>query len=586
MLYLLAKPERVGKSRMRAGLVTHRLKWTILAATALAGSQAHAQISQTQLDAVQKQIQVLKAELRRVKQQNEQSAERLRAARQVPATPPASQPAPVVPQIPAGYALLPAAPGAPPGALVLTKVETPKPAKQGTFQVGAVTIQLGGYLTGDSVYRTRNDVDDIQSNFTTGIPLANSPLHREGELVFSARTSRITGLVAADPDEVTNLRAYLALDFQGAAPTANQNESSSYNPRLREGWVAYHRSDWGFEVLAGQAWSLLTMNRVGTDPLNVNPPQTIDPNYVPGFTYARQAQIRLTKGFLNNQYRLALSVENPETTYGGTTPVVPGSTININNPGTGVDGNTTVSSVAANPTSTTNGSPLYSNNFAPDVIIKGTADYDRAHLEAFGIGRVFNDRVSQLGTGQNNTQVGGGGGAAALIKIIPKLLDFQVSGLAGRAISRYDPTQLPDSTLTATGRPNPLPGWEALVGLIGHPVPQMDLYAYLGTDQVSARYSDAVSKGKLTAYGYGNPLYDNAGCSIEDSPAATCVGNTSGVVQGTAGAWYRLVHGDYGTVQVGTQYSYTRRYIFQGIGPTPKTDSNMVFFSFRYFPFQ
>ncbi len=564
-----------------------RVKWAILAGTALAAGQAHAQVSQAQLETVQKQIEALKAELRRVKQQNEISAQRLRAARQIPPPPPpAVQPAPVMPQIPTGYALLPAQPGSPSGALVLTKVAQPKPAKQGTFQIGGVSIQLGGYLTGDGVYRTRNDVDDIQSNYTNGIPLANSPLHREGELVFSARTSRFTALATATPDEVTDLHSYLAVDFQAAAPTANQNESSSYQPRLREGWVSYHRSDWGFEVLAGQAWSLLTMNRVGTSPLNVNPPQPIDPNYVPGFTYARQAQLRLTKGFNHDQYQLALSVENPETTYGGTTPVVPGSTINITNPGTGVDGNTTVSTIAAGTTSAVTGSPVYSNNFAPDVIIKGTADFPFAHLEAFGVGRVFNDRVSQLGTGQNNTQVGGGAGAAALIRIIPKILDFQVSGLAGRAINRYDPTQLPDSTLTATGRPNPLPGWEGLVGLIGHPVQQMDLYAYIGTDQTSARFSDTDVKGKITAYGYGNPLYDNAGCNIEGSPAATCVGNTSGVVQGTAGAWYRLLHGDYGTLQVGTQYSYTKRYIFQGIGPTPKTDSNMVFFSFRYFPFQ
>jgi hypothetical protein len=38
-------------------------------------------------------------------------------------------------------------------------------------------------------------------------------------------------------------------------------------------------------------------------------------------------------------------------------------------------------------------------------------------------------------------------------------------------------------------------------------------------------------------------------------------------------------------MQVGAQYSYTRRYVFQGIGPTPKTDENMVFVSFRWYPF-
>ena len=571
------------------------LRRALLAACAavvcgLQAPAALAQVSEAQLQPIAQQLKSLTAELRRLKQQQAEQNRRAPAPAARAPTPLALQPAPVLPQIPSGYALVPAAPGSPSGSVVLVHVQPPPKLPPGNFQIGAVNVQLGGYLAGEGVWRSRNSVEDIQSNYTTGIPLANSPLHNENELVFSARTSRLTGLVSAEPDEVTKLRGYLAIDFQGAAPTANSNESNSWTPRLREAWLSYDRSDWGFEVLAGQAWSLLTMTRVGMDPLNVNPPQTIDPNYVPGFTYARQAQIRLMKSFLQGQYRVAVSVENPETIYGGTTPVIPGSTINITNPGVGVDGNTTVASVpavaAGAAASAVTGSPVYSNNFAPDVILKATADYDIAHLEAFGIGRLFNDRVSQLGTGQNNSEIGGGGGAGALIHVIPKLLDIQVSGLAGRAISRYDPSQLPDSTITANGRPDPLPGWEALAGIIGHPVPAMDLYAYVGTDQVSARYSDAVSKGKVVAYGYGNPLYDNAGCNIEDAPSSECVGNTSGVVQGTVGAWYRLLHNEYGTFQVGTQYAYSKRFVFQGVGPTPKSDSNAVFFSVRYFPFQ
>ncbi len=561
-----------------------------LAILAVQAQRADAQVSDAQMQSVEQQLRSLRAELRKLKQQEAEQGHRPPANTARVQTPLALQPAPIMPQIPAGYALLPAAPGAPSGALTLVHVQPPPKLPQGSFQIGAVNVQLGGFLSADGVFRSRNSVEDIQSNYTSGIPLANSPLHHEGELTFSARLTRLTAVATANPDENTKLRSYVSIDFQGAAPTANSNESNSWTPRLREAWVAYDRTDWGFEVLAGQAWSLLTMNRVGMDPLNANPPQTIDPNYVPGFTYARQAQLRFTESFLHDQYHVAFSVENPETTYGGTTPVIAGSTINTTNPGTGVDGNTSVSSVpavaAGAAASAVTGTPVYSNNFAPDVIVKATADYNIAHLEAFGIGRVFNDRVSQLGTGQNNTEIGGGGGAAVLIHVIPKLLDFQVSGLAGRAISRYDPVQLPDSTITANGKPNPLPGYEALIGLIGHPVPQMDLYAYLGTDQVSARYSDSTTKGKVSAYGYGNPLYDNAGCSIEDAPSSECVGNTSGVVQGTVGAWYRLLHGDYGTLQIGTQYAYSRRFIFQGVGPTPKADSNAFFFSFRYFPFQ
>ena len=556
----------------------------------------------SQLSAIERQIAALRAELQRVKQEAARKDRELHAVRQAPpaaATPPVTQLTPVMPMIPAGYALVPASPGSAAGSVVLARAEPPpKKLPMGTFNVGAVTVTLGGYLTADMVYRSRNSVDDIQSNFTTGIPERYTPQYHESEYHLSARTSRLTGLVTADPEEATKLRAYVSVDFQGAAPTSNYNESNSWVPRLREAWASYDRKDWGFEVLAGQAWSLLTMNRVGMDPLNVNPPQTVDPNYLPGFAYARQAQLRFMKSFAGGQYRLAVSFENPATIYGGTT--IPGTlgTLNVSNPGVGVDATgsnaptgvvTSVTTVGGKTTVTTANVLApgnISDDIAPDVIIKGTADYDAAHLEAYAVGRVFHDRLSQLGTGQSNTLFGGGAGAAALVHVIPKRLDFQVSGLAGRGISRYDPTQLPDATIGSHGQPVSLPSWEALAGLIGHPVPAMDLYGYIGTDQVSARSFDNTVKGVTAAYGYGNPLYNNTGCEVELSPASACAANTSGVVQGTVGAWYRFLKGEYGTLQAGVQYSYTRRFVFQGLGPTPQTDDNMVFFSFRYFPFQ
>ncbi len=47
------------------------------------------------------------------------------------------------------------------------------------------------------------------------------------------------------------------------------------------------------------------------------------------------------------------------------------------------------------------------------------------------MGRVFHDRLSQLGTGESQTTFGGGGGAAGIVHVVPKLLDVQFSGLAG-----------------------------------------------------------------------------------------------------------------------------------------------------------
>ena len=503
--------------------------------------------------------------------------------------PPANQPVPISPQIPAGYALVPSVPGTAGGSLSLVKVEQPPALPKGSFQVGAVNVQLGGFFEGASYFRSRNEVTDLPSNFNSAIPLRNSPLYHEAETGFSARQSRLTANISASPDEVTKLDGYLAVDFLSAAPTANYNESSSYNPRIREAWITYTRSDWSFYALAGQSWTLANLNSKGIDPTALQVPLQIDPQYVVGFNWARQAQFRVAKGFAHDQFWLALSVENPETIVSGTAPTITGTTINQTNPGTGVDGNTTVGSVpsvaAGAAASSVAGSPAYSNNFAPDVIVKAAADFDIAHVEAYGLGRVFNNRTSQLGTGQNNSQIGGGVGGGVIVKAIPKMLELQLSGLVGDGVGRYGTSQLADQTYNYQGKPTPLPGYSALAGIIGHPTPQIDLYSYVGVEHVSARYDVSTSKGvtKLLA-GYGSPTINNESCDTELA-TPTCSPATSGDGQINFGGWYKFIQGPYGKVQVGTQYSYTRRYLLQGIGKTPKTDENMVFFSFRWYPF-
>ena len=604
-------------NNMTATLISRPI---LLAATAISASCA---ISGTaladdtdRLIAIEKQIQALKAELRHVKQEAASRDRELEAARRSAANPAYSPPPPApiaaaMPQIPAGYALVPASSGSTPGSVVLARAEPPPPPPpQGTFRIGNVNIQLGGFLAAESVYRSRNEVADIGSSLSSGIPEKNSVLYHEPEFRESARQSRLTANVTANPDDVTRLRAYVSIDFNGAAPTSNSTESNSFVPRLREGYTSYLRSDLGFEVMAGQTWSLLTPTRIAMSPLNVTPPQTIDPQYVPGFFWARQPGFRLEKSFKDGQYWLALAAENPQTVYTSTSIPSALGTLNVTNPGTanlanGSNAGTTVvtGETAVTTTTTKNGKTTsktvltpttanvaslgsFSNDIAPDMIVKASADYKLAHLEAFGLGRVFHDRLSQLGTGQSNTMFGGGGGASALIHLIPDVLDIQFDGMAGQGIGRYGTSQLPDATIDDKGEPKALPEWMAMAGIIDHPIPQMDVYGYIGTEQTTARYFTETVNGKTTGYGYGNPLYNNSGCQTELDPASTCVANTSGVVGGAVGAWYRFLKGPYGTLQAGVQYTYVHRDVFQGVGPTPQTNENMVFLSFRYFPFQ
>jgi hypothetical protein len=554
----------------------------LLAATSFAAlfipQFAHAQDSGSQLTAIEKQIKALTAELQHMKHDMAVRNEEMKSVQQQAARAQAAATArgvvsPPPFQVPPGYALVPAQPGQN-GTVVLAKTEEGPPEPKlplGTFMLGGVRVTLGGFIEAAGVFRTRNEVADVNSNFNTGIPLPNSPLYHENEQRFSARQSRFSMLAQSNPDTVTTLTAYAEADFLGAAPTANSNESNSYTPRLRQAFAVYDRSDLGFYVLGGQTWSLLTMDKkgIGYMPSAYNIPMQIDAQYIPGFTWSRQPQFRIAKSFDNEKLWVAASVENPQTVYyngpNGAFPSTLG-TINDSNPG------------GSNFASTVN----YSTEVAPDVILKAAADPGFGHFEIYGLGRFMHDRISKLGEGESKTVLAGGAGAGMIIPIVPKYLEFQASVLAGRGIGRYGSGQLPDAVIGPDGAPDPLGEVEGLVGLIGHPTSDVDIYAYGGTEQVGRRSYDYDGK----PYGYGNALYSNVDCEEELGASSGCVANTSGIIQGTIGAWWKFEKGPYGTMQVGPQYSYTHRTVYSGVGPTPKTDDNMVFLSFRYYPFQ
>ncbi|WMT76203.1 hypothetical protein [Bradyrhizobium sp. Ash2021] len=114
-----------------------------------------------------------------------------------------------------------------------------------------------------------------------------------------------------------------------------------------------------------------------------------------------------------------------------------------------------------------------------------------------------------------------------------------------------------------------------------HTTPALDLYAYVGLEKTRPTFSNVGT----VPFGYGNPLYNNSGRNIENSPAATCNGNTSEVRQYTIGFYDTVLKGAYGAVKVGTQYSYNQRFAFAGVGGAPKTDDHIVMTQLRYYPF-
>lgn len=435
------------------------------------------------------------------------------------------------------------------------------------FRIKGLSITPGGFVEAAGIFRSRNIAADISSSFNA-IPYDNVPAAHMQETRFSARQSRLSLLVEGDPYPQTHLAMYGEFDFQAGAQTANSNESNSFNPRIRHLYGTIDWDDWGLHLLAGQNWSLVTMNTKGITPRNELPPAVIDGQYVPGFVWARQPQLRLTKNF-GKQLWLAASLENPQTTF-FTVGTGPGA-------GT-LPSNATFTIPAGSGFASTN---TLSLNHVPDVVLKaayeGPVGEIPLHLEVFGLFRDFYVRQA----GSNADAQGGGFGGGAVVSVIPKVLDLQVSGLIGYGVGRYGTAQLPDATLDPAGHVRPMHEDMILAGATWHATSDLDLYLFAGREESKGK---AMTGPTGLAFGYGNPAYVNLGCFVE-GPPVVCNGNTREINQVTAGFWHKPYQGDFGHIQWGAQYSYTRREAFDGVGGAPTADAHMVFTSFRYYPY-
>jgi hypothetical protein len=368
-------------------------------------------------------------------------------------------------------------------------------------------------------------------------------------------------------------------------------------------------SGWHFE--AGQAWSLVTQFKDGLVPRDENIPLTIDAQYVPGFNWRRDPQIRITKTF-SPAFSLGFSLEGPAVdSFGGVNntgltelvTAIPGITSSGGTLNSGTCFNNVVNAAGTGTptgfpgiqaTSTTN-CFSYDTTVAPDMVVKAALDPGWGHYEMFGLGRWFQTR-SALGvplgtnganaTGQtepkNNIAFGGGGGFSVILPVLPKWLELQANGLGGWGVGNYGSAQISDVTTNQFGEPKPIPMLQGMVGAVAHPASNWDVYFYGGVEKAFATtFEDQFGN----EFGYGVPTVNNTGCEQENTPNALCAGVTGLVWQLTGGFWDRLYKGPAGTVQWGVQYSFTERQLLEGVGGSPAADDQMVFLSFRYYPF-
>jgi len=477
-----------------------------------------------------------------------------------------------------------------------------------------ITITPGGFLAAETVYRQHALGSDINTPFNS-IPLPGSSLSNMSEFFGSGRQSRIS-MLAEGKLANAKLTGYVETDFLSAGVTSNNNESNSYSLRQRQAWGQAALSD-GWSFTGGQMWSLVTETKVGLDNRSEALPLTIDPQYNVGFSWARQYGFRITKNF-GNKVWFGASVENSQATLGGHGA--------FNNFLVGQQG---ASSGLYNPTAN------YSYNATPDFIFKTAFQPGWGHYEIFGIVSDFRDRLFPCATAlsgsscggakapnavgaHNDASIGGGLGGNARVTVA-KHFDIGAHFLGGNGIGRYGSSGLPDVIARPDGVLTPVRNYQGLATLEWHSK-KLDVYAN-GGGEYEAREWYRYGKSEI---GYGAPSINNTGCLTETPPGATtisvvtpptsaggstgtgsvpvlgstgtpltggfnpgglknCTADTRSIWEGTFGFWYRIYSGPKGRIQLGPQYSYLSRTIWEGKGGNPNATENMFFTSFRYY---
>ena len=447
-----------------------------------------------------------------------------------------------------------------------------------------ITITPVAFFAAESVYRTRSINSDINTPFNA-TPYPGAAEAHTSEFNGTGRQSRLGALFSGNAGKF-KLSGYVEADFLSAGTTSNENQSNSYTLRQRQIWGQVATQS-GFTMTGGQMWSLVTETKVATDNRTEVLPNTVDPQYHVGFSWARQYGVRFQQKF-SPKFTMAMSLEEAQTIFSATNAP---TNFFFGGPGTGGG--------------LFNSTANYSNDVAPDVVVKAAFDPSRrSHFELAGVGRFFRDRhyaIASTSAGgvttpvpasgaENDTTFGGGVIGNARFSV-SHYVDLGFHAVYGDGTGRYGTSSLPDVTVRPNGTLALIRNGQGLFSLETHPAPKLDLYAYLGAEYAQ-RTLHPNAAGVLV--GYAPPTSSNAGCSIELTPsansgyapgtAANCLGATRLVAEASGGFTYRIASSPkYGRLQYQMVYSYLTRKAWAGVGGAPTATNNMIFTGMRYY---
>jgi len=502
-----------------------------------------------------------------------------------------------------------------------------------------ITITPGGFAAFEGVWRERSVNSDVNTPLNS-IPLPSANEGHVSELNFSGRQSRLSALVQGNAGDFT-LGAYYEMDWLGTGTSSNNNQSNSYVLRQRQIW-GQAASKSGFAITGGQMWSLVTEMRKGTDARTEIQPQTIDAQYLVGYSWTRQPELRIQQrwgDYKTGALTAAVSVEQAQIT---------SFTSNGTNPaeyffaGTGQNGGlyNAAAAVAAGNGASTAAITTYANNVAPDFIVKFAYDNPQFHGEVGGLARFLRDYyypvtgvtcaactgATLTGTpsytyGPNyvsHTSDAGGAFASARAYIgapgTYPAVEVAVSGMAGTGVGRYGSAQLADATLRPDETLEPVRNYHGLFSLESHWSPKFDVFAYYGGEYAQRTvYTVSATSGTdsgltVSQIGYGIPANNNSGCynlpsfgtvtagtggSISPSTSSTCQAPTRYIQEGMIGfQWRPLTSPKYGRLQYSITYSLIQRNLWSGYGgltssstvPSgPRAQDSMIHVQMRYY---
>src|SRR5258706_1269463 len=439
-----------------------------------------------------------------------------------------------------------------------------------SFKIGSADFTPCGFVDFTTFYRSTDVGSGIATSFGS-IPYSNQlPQARMSETRLSAQYSRLSLKVDARLTDSTTITGYVESDFLGFQPANAFQTANSDSLRLRVYWANVRHGKW--EVLGGQAWSLLTPNRVGLSPLTPDVFYTLDeePNFQVGLTWARQPQLRVVYHTTNN-WAVGVSLENPQQ-------FVPGSV---------VFPSTFFSAQFDNGSGSTSAASSATNtavpNLHPDIIVKTAFDAHPAgrslHIEAAGLirsFRIFNNLTTPAST---NTITGGGGSLNFNYEVVHNLRlianSFYSDG-GGRYIFGLGPDAIvkPNGTLSGVHAGSGIGGFEYQA------TPSYMFYSYYGAAYFARNFAAQPTPGS-TCNGLAG--FACVGFGFPGSGEKTNWAGQKAKFGVIPTLWSNK---NFGRLQIISQYSYLIRSPWSTLSPTgtnPRNaHTNIVYLGLRY----